>query len=121
MKSYTSIEQHVCVICGHKYETGSVLLDKRLKDSFEMHTVTKEGICGKCEEQCKKYVLLVVCDESKSGDIQDGKIKPGDVWRTGEIIQVKKSALGKIFNIPINTKFCFINQESANKLKSMIS
>lgn len=40
MKSYVTLEQKICVVCGRSYDTGSLLLDKRLRERFEHHTIT---------------------------------------------------------------------------------
>ena len=40
MKSYVSLEQAQCPVCGAVFSSGAVLPDKRLKNSMEHHTVT---------------------------------------------------------------------------------
>ncbi len=42
-KSHVSLEQHVCLVCGTAFDTGAVLLDKRLRASMERHTATGWG------------------------------------------------------------------------------
>ena len=44
-KSHVSIEQHICLVCGAAFETGSILLDRRLRASMEHHTKTGWGLC----------------------------------------------------------------------------
>lgn len=39
-KSHVSLEQHVCLVCGTAFDTGAILLDKRLRASMERHTAT---------------------------------------------------------------------------------
>lgn len=34
-KSHVSLEQHLCLVCSVTYDTGSILLDKRLRASME--------------------------------------------------------------------------------------
>ncbi len=34
-KSHVSLEQHVCLLCGVAFDTGNILLDKRLRASME--------------------------------------------------------------------------------------
>ena len=43
-KSYVSMEQHECVACGTRYDTGVILLGRRLKASMEDKTVTGLGL-----------------------------------------------------------------------------
>ena len=33
-KSHVSLEQHVCLVCGKAFDTGTILLDKRLRQSL---------------------------------------------------------------------------------------
>ena len=44
-KSHVSLEQHVCLVCGKAFDTGTILLDKRLRASMEHHTKTGWGLC----------------------------------------------------------------------------
>lgn len=44
-KSHVSLEQHVCLVCGARFDTGAVLLDRRLRASMEYQTVTDWGLC----------------------------------------------------------------------------
>ncbi|MBA0457816.1 hypothetical protein D7Y57_17025 [Stenotrophomonas maltophilia] len=32
-KSHVSLEQHVCLVCGARFDTGAILLDKRLRSN----------------------------------------------------------------------------------------
>lgn len=44
-KSHVSMEQHVCLVCGQLFDTGAILLDRRLRPSMEHHTVTGWDLC----------------------------------------------------------------------------
>jgi hypothetical protein len=43
-QSHVSLEQHVCLVCGKAFDTGTILLDKRLRASMEHHTKTGAAI-----------------------------------------------------------------------------
>jgi len=83
MKSYVTMEQ--CCLCGKS--TGSLLLDKRLRNVFDSHTVTG-NICPKCEDAIKNNVSFY-CDTCKGlmvitmeGAERMGlKVKKGDKFR----------------------------------------
>jgi len=45
-KSYVSLEQRLCLVCGTPFDTGNLLLDRRLRASMERHTVTSWGLCA---------------------------------------------------------------------------
>jgi hypothetical protein len=89
-KSYVTMEQRLCVICCKTYDTGALLMDRRLRDKFDMHTVT--GIGGMCEEHqnlCDEgYIALVGVKNTGSGD----RLQPEDAKRTGTVMHLKKSS-----------------------------
>lgn len=116
-KSYVTMEQKACAMCGNPYDTGSILLDRRLNKRFDRHTIT--GVGGLCPE-CKKkyeeqdYIALVVVANT---DVQGNTLKQEDAVRTGEIIHIKKHVADKLFNVKITTPLVFINEEAAKKIK----
>ena len=64
LKSYVSMEQHQCPVCFDVFETGAILMDKRLKESMEQFTVTGQSLCPTCTERKDQgYVALVEADE----------------------------------------------------------
>lgn len=87
-KSYVTLA--VCPIC--KKETGTLLLDKRLKDRFEMHTITPE-VCKKCEKKYLKEGVMLMNPE------------------TGALVVIKVEAFKRIFDKPVPPKhICFTEQ-----------
>jgi tRNA(Glu) U13 pseudouridine synthase TruD len=87
-KSHVSMEQHQCIVCGELYDTGNILLDKRLKKSMEQRTVTGTGLCP--EHQKLKddgFVALIEANEQTKE-------------RTGRIAHLRKEVWPKIFSVP---------------------
>ena len=122
MNNYVAMEKNVCEICGQIFDTGSILIDKRLKDLDEKKTVTGYGRCESCNELVEEYLTLVVVDESKSGASPEGNIKQENAYRTGELIRVKRTAIDKIFDIGDEEKtlpIMFIGMEVAEHLRSI--
>ena len=67
-KSHVSLERHVCLVCGVAYDTGNLLLDKRLRASMERHTTTGWGLCPEHQKLSDDgFVALVECDPQRSG------------------------------------------------------
>ena len=100
-KSYVSMEQKLCTVCGKSYDSGAILLDRRLKESMERCTVTGFGMCEEHQALADKgYIALVGVDESKSEVSPDGNILPQHAYRTGHFIHMKKEACLGMFNIP---------------------
>ena len=120
-KSYVTMEQNLCPICGKTFDTNALLLDRHLRDKFEMKTTTGYGLCSDCDEKSKQgYLALVVCDETKS-HIENNASKLEDVWRTGEIIHMKREVAFNMFNVDLEKypDFVFIDTELATKLKEL--
>lgn len=91
-KSFVTMEQKVCQVCGHTYDTGSLLLDKRLKERFEMHTTTGLGLCEKDQKLYDdNYIALIEVDNEPTNGTTFKSI--GEANRTGRIAHVKKDAL----------------------------
>lgn len=122
-KSYVTLEQRQCVVCGTTYDTGSLLLDKRLRDCFDHYTVTGTGLCPEHDKLFKDgYLALVGCDEKKT-KVAGGKVmKPEDAYRTGTIVHIRKTVAREIFNIEIPDKLpmMFCDEEVVAKLQAMM-
>ena len=90
-KSYVTMEQHICMVCGVPYDTGNLLLDRRFFKRFERHTVTGHGLCPEHEKLFNDgYLAIVAIDPEKSSIDANGTVKPGDAHRTGSIAHIKR-------------------------------
>lgn len=122
-KSYVSMEQRVCPVCGitHSHDCG-ILLDRRLKDSMESKTTTGFGMCEEHDKQSKEgYIHLVVIDPDKSDAQGKERVKPEDAYRTGRICSIRKEAFAKIFNVKDSSPIMFIDNQVADYLESLQS
>lgn len=119
-KSYVTMEQKLCPICGTKHDTDALLLDTRMRDKFEMKTVSGYGLCKECQsKRDNEYIALVVCDETKS-NIAGDTLKMENAYRTGEIFHIKKEAAKQIFNKVkdiAKRDMVFIDSKLAKQLK----
>jgi len=121
-KSYVTVEQHVCRVCGIEYDTGSILLDKRLRPAFDRSTTTGWGLChGHQRLFDEGYVALVGVDEAKSRKQPSGNVKPEDAHRTGSIAHVKRDVARRLFNVPIadDLPMMFCDEAVINKLQEI--
>ena len=102
-KSHVSLEQHVCLVCGTRFDTGAILLDRRLRASMERHTATGWGLCPEHQKLSDEgFVALVECDPQRSGSpAGGGRVKPEQAYRTGRLAHLKREAFAQVFNVPI--------------------
>lgn len=110
MKSYVTLEQHICPICTKTHDTGALLLDRKLKQTLEPHTVTGFSLCKECEKlHSDGYLALVAIDETKCNP----PYKPDTVYRTGEIAHIRYEAAKQVLDTPDLEKYQFVFVEPA--------
>jgi len=122
-KSHVSMEQHVCLVCGVAFDTGAILLDKRLRASMERHTTTGWGLCAEHQKLADDdFVALVECDPQRSGS-PNGSVKPEQAYRTGRLAHLKRHVLSKMFNVRIeaNQPCVFVEPGVIEQLEAMVS
>ena len=119
MKSHVSMEQNVCPICRTSFDTGAILLDRRLRDSMERHTTTGVSICPPCEEQAADgWIALVGAD----GPAHNDKLKPEDAVYGDEFLWVKRHIADQLFNVPLGTHpFVYIEPAAIELVKEKIN
>lgn len=108
-KSYVSMEQRQCFVCGEKYDTGAILLDKHLRNSMARTTVTGTGLCPEHQAKVDEgYVILI------GSDPNDTRV------RTGDVVYVRASVWDNIFNVPLPEKrIAFMDKETLEALSKM--
>ena len=105
-KSHVSLEQHLCVVCGALFDTGAILLDRRLRPSLQRHTTTGWGLCPEHERlRSQGFVALVECDPQRSAARSvDGRLKPDEAHRTGRLAHIQRVAFARVFDVPIDER-----------------
>jgi hypothetical protein len=123
-KSHVSMERCVCVVCGAEYDTGALLIDKRLRASLEHYTTTGWGLCPEHRRLFDDgFVALVECDPERSGaSAQTNVLKPGQAFRTGRIAHVKRELFGRASNVSIQpeTPCVFVDSDVIDRLQTMM-
>ena len=100
MKSHVTVEQQKCLVCAKDFDTGSILLDMRLRERFEHTTLTGWGLCPEHQKLYEDgYIALVGADETKSSKTPGGNVTPEGAYRTGEIAHLKFEAFDRIVNV----------------------
>ncbi len=123
-KSHVSLEQHACLVCGTAFDTGSILLDKRLRASMKRYTVTGWSLCPEHQKLSDDgFVALVECDPQRSGSPSgNGNLKPEQAYRTGRLAHLKRHVFAAVFNVPIeaNQPCVFVEPGVIEQLQAMV-
>lgn len=123
-KSHVSLERHLCLVCGAEYDTGAILLDRRLRASLHRHTTTGWGLCPEHQRLFDEgFVALVECDPARSGQPSSAdRLKPEQAYRTGRIAHLKRDSFARIFNVPIDAKLpaVFVEPGVIEKLEAIV-
>ena len=124
-KSHVSLEQHVCLVCGVRFETGNILLDRCLRASMEHHTATGWGLCAEHQKLSDDgFVALIECDPQRIGLPAGGEnVKPEQAYRTGRLAHLKREVFARVFNVPItaNQPCVFVEPGVIEQLQSMVA
>jgi len=113
------MEQNVCPVCGKAFDTGTILLDRRLRNSLERNTVTGWSLCPEHAKLWEKgYIALVECDPEKS-KFSGGTIKPEDAFRKERIVHIRKVVAARIFNVEMTSPVAFVEPAVVDMLEEM--
>ena len=123
-KSYVSLEQKICNVCGVVYDSGAVLLDTRIRkgkliESMERNTITGYGLCEEHQRLFDAgYIALVECSNTNT----KSTLSQENANRTGNIVHLKREVASHIFNTeqPANLAMVFIEIGVIDKLKAMM-
>lgn len=116
-KSHVSMEQKVCSVCGTVYDSGAILLHKRLSQVLDRHTVTGYGLCKDCEKlKLEGYIALVEVTNTACDNL-----KQENANRTGLIAHIRSSIWADIFNQEIDPEqfMAFVEKGVIQKLQEM--
>ncbi|MGV8399256.1 ATPase [Pseudomonas aeruginosa] len=123
-KSHVSMEQHACLVCGVPFDTGCILLDKRLRASMGHHTVTGWGLCPEHQEMFDRgFIALVECDPKRSGaGSASARMKPEQAYRTGQLAHLKREVFARIFDVPVapDLPCVFVEPGVLERLQAMV-
>ncbi|MFT3791073.1 MAG: ATPase [Rudaea sp.] len=122
-KSYVSMGQHVCVVCGVAFDTSAILLDRRLRATLEHYTRTGWGMCPEHKKMAQDgYIALVECNPERSGSpTASSLVRPEDVRRTGRLAHIRREVFARMFNLPIvpEQSCVFVEPSVMERLQAM--
>lgn len=96
-KSYVTMA--VCPICQE--DNGTILMDRRLKDTFERRTVDPTGVCDKCRDKYLTEGILL--------------INP----KNGNLVVLKEEAFKAVLDAKVpENRIAFCDQELLDKIQA---
>ena len=123
-KSHVSVEQHLCLVCVVTFDTGRILLDRRLRASMKRHMTTGWGLCPEHQKLSDDgFVALVECDPQGNGlPAADTILKPEQAYRTGRLAHLRREMFAQVFNVPIaaDQSCVFVEPGVIEKLQTMV-
>lgn len=115
MSSYVSVATKACIICGTEYESGEILLDKKMKDKLERTTCTGLGApCPTCDKKYKdKFVLIGVSDDD--ANVEGERLDAAEVNRTGMVVGIPNELAKEMFG-DVHSPIGFMGEGELKKL-----
>lgn len=115
-KSHVGMEARICQVCGKQYDTGNLLLDKRLRESLDRVTVTGWGLCVDDEQKLQDdYVALVEVANDGGGST----LTQETADRTGRIAHLKRDVFSDMFDakLPSDLPMVFVGPGVLDQLE----
>ena len=120
-KSHVSMEIHICKVCGHKFHTGNLLLDKELKQRLGRDTLTGYGLCNADQQRYNDgYLALIEISNAKDSSMTIGNTIPD---RTGTILHIRREVFNQMFShnkVGEEIPMIFIDTKLCTKLKELV-
>lgn len=117
-KSFVTMVDKICIVTGKQFHANELMMDLRLKDSLEKHTLAGYGISPEVQEKIDDdYIALIGFDSSKS---HPNPKQYSDFYRTGEIAYLKSNVFQDIFTVELpKEKFTFVEKEVISHLQTL--
>lgn len=119
-KGFVTREKNVCPVCGHAFNTGSILMHKHLKKVFDPATVTGMSLCPTHQKQLDEgYIFLV---EVKNGTVPEGAetLSQKDANRTGVIAAIRRRTAAQIFEGKELQDINFVDEQVIPQLEQLM-
>ena len=112
--SFVTLAQHQCPVCGKCEDTGEILLDKMMRNKFDMHTVTGFELCSECKKKREDgFVFLVEVSDASA---------PSFDSRTGRVVTLRESVYDQLFSTPMGTEgMAMCGPDVIHALETMMS
>jgi hypothetical protein len=119
-EDYVRLERKLCPVCGQQFDSGAILLHKRLRSIPKEAALTGYEFCKECTaKRDEGYVAMVEIDPARSGGGSTKKME--DAYRTGRLLHIRREAAAKIFkDFDTTLDMVWIDAEVFDMLVSMM-
>lgn len=116
-KSYVTMVTNFCPICGKEWNTGELLLDRRLSKRFERTTCTAVGLCEEHKAQVDSGEWVALIEASQVIDNSKGTIQYDP---TGNGALLKKEAAVQLLGDTV-APFNYVEVGVLEQLQGMVA
>lgn len=96
VKSFVSMEQHQCPVCLKCFDTGNILMDKKVRPKFDQRTVTDFEMCDE-HKKMRDDGFIALIELTRAPVTGENALT---VPRTGNLAHFKTTAWPSVFNVP---------------------
>ena len=126
-QSYVGMESKECILCKEEYETGSLLLDKRLRKSLDRLNCTGPGLCNTCKtthtglpiEEYDHVALIEATNPVYNRD-RRGRKRLESAETSGTVCFMRRECYAQMFDVDLGDwEFCMVEPEVMAMLSQM--
>jgi len=121
--SYVAMAKNVCEVCGKLFDSGEILLDRRLRDIPEDKAITGFGLCDEHQKlHAEGFIALVEADTEKSTPLPNGNLNHQGAHRTGRLMHMKRHVADDLFNteLPSELAMVYIDEMAFDQIMGMM-
>lgn len=126
-KSHVGMESKTCILCDSEYETGAILLDRRLRESLERLNNTGPGLCNSCKEEhtglpLDEYDHVALIEGSNPVYEYDSRMRKRltSCDTTGKVCFMRKGCYDDMFDVDLGEwEFCIVEPDVMNWLEQL--
>lgn len=93
-KSYVSLSNKICIVCGKAFHDGELLIHKQLRPTLERETITGYGFCQ--EHQAMIDEGKVFLAEVSNPPTEATKMSLLSAQKTGRVISLPREVLQQV-------------------------
>jgi hypothetical protein len=116
---YVAMGQHICIVCGQKFDSGEILINKKMRSIPEENRATDFGLCPDDSDKMEAGFIALIETSNVEDDSRE-TMQSKDAIRTGRIAHIKKHAYEGVFQQPApEGGIAFCDAKLIDRIQSM--